>query len=171
MRRRVHRHASDRVKRVRIGALVLVVLAFVGFTALGLARGDTHHDTMRSVVVTAPSTTVPVTVPPTTVPATTTTTVAPAMAPTTHPITVAGGTFTVVNGLVTLTYVVAPGDNLSKIAGWFDVMMGWQSVFDLNRMVVGNNPSLIFAGERLIITLPASVIPHVSPMYLADAVR
>jgi nucleoid-associated protein YgaU len=45
-------------------------------------------------------------------------------------------------------YTVRPGDTLSKIAGQFH-MPNWQSLYNMNRAVVGNNPNLIHQGMRL----------------------
>lgn len=175
--RYAHRHGRDRVKRLRLGILLAVIAAAVGFTIYGLSA-DTQH---RAAVTPTPTTTaptppiaVPTTVPPTTVPATTTTTVptttttwAP-MKPTTHPIVIDGGTFTCIDGYVNLTYTVRKGDNLSNIAGWFDVMGSWEAVYDLNKTVVGNNANLIKPGELLTITVPSADIPRISPVYIAD---
>jgi LysM repeat protein len=44
-------------------------------------------------------------------------------------------------------YTVRPGDSLSKIAAQFH--MSWQSLYNMNRTTVGNNPNLIHAGLRL----------------------
>ncbi len=49
-----------------------------------------------------------------------------------------------------ITYVVKPGDNLSKIAWWFHIH-GYTALFLANESVIGNNPILIFAGEKLTI--------------------
>ncbi|MEV7237356.1 LysM peptidoglycan-binding domain-containing M23 family metallopeptidase [Streptomyces sp. NPDC051020] len=49
----------------------------------------------------------------------------------------------------TRTYSVADGDNLSKIAAEQQVEGGWQKLYQDNRTVVGENPSLIFPGMKL----------------------
>jgi LysM repeat protein len=46
-------------------------------------------------------------------------------------------------------YVVKAGDTLSKIASQFHVSGGWQSLYSMNRGVVGSNPNLIHPGLRL----------------------
>jgi resuscitation-promoting factor RpfA len=46
------------------------------------------------------------------------------------------------------SYLVRPGDTLSKIAAANGVEGGWQSLYAANRDVV-ENPNLIFPGERL----------------------
>ncbi|MEM7024686.1 MAG: transporter substrate-binding domain-containing protein [Pseudomonadota bacterium] len=53
-------------------------------------------------------------------------------------------------------YVVKPGDTLSKIAGrlWGDVSpSSWQKIYEANKAVIGDNPSLIEVGMSL--TIPA----------------
>ncbi|MDG9704683.1 transglycosylase family protein [Streptomyces sp. DH37] len=47
------------------------------------------------------------------------------------------------------TYVVAGGDTLSGIADEQDVRGGWQTLYERNRTVVGDDPDLIFPGQRL----------------------
>jgi nucleoid-associated protein YgaU len=47
------------------------------------------------------------------------------------------------------TYVVRSGDTLSKIADRLNVAGGWQALYARNRHVVGDNPNLIFPGQRL----------------------
>ena len=44
-------------------------------------------------------------------------------------------------------YLVQPGDTLSEIAFRFDILGGWQALFERNRDVV-SNPDLILPGER-----------------------
>ncbi len=46
-------------------------------------------------------------------------------------------------------YVVRPGDTLSVIASRFRVEGGWRALYARNRQVVGDNPDLIFPGQRL----------------------
>jgi nucleoid-associated protein YgaU len=55
------------------------------------------------------------------------------------------------------TYVVQPGDTLSKIAGkmWGDVSPdSWRKLYEANKDVIGDNPSLIEVGMTL--TIPES---------------
>jgi hypothetical protein len=47
------------------------------------------------------------------------------------------------------SYAVVAGDWLSKIAERYGIKGGWKHLYDLNRSVVGNNPDLIFPGQRL----------------------
>jgi resuscitation-promoting factor RpfA len=47
------------------------------------------------------------------------------------------------------TYVVKPGDSLSRIAARNGVTGGWRSIYALNRAQVGVDPNLIFPGQRL----------------------
>ncbi|HVN11046.1 MAG TPA: transglycosylase family protein [Kineosporiaceae bacterium] len=46
-------------------------------------------------------------------------------------------------------YVVRPGDYLSAIAARHRVPGAWQALYALNRQVIGQDPNLIFPGERL----------------------
>lgn len=48
-------------------------------------------------------------------------------------------------------YTVQHGDNLSEIAAKLHISGGWQSLYNANRGVVGSNPNLIYAGQRLVI--------------------
>ncbi|MFF2410710.1 transglycosylase family protein [Streptomyces sp. NPDC058092] len=47
------------------------------------------------------------------------------------------------------SYTVAPGDSLSAIAATEHVRGGWQHLYAANRKVVGDDPDLIFPGQRL----------------------
>jgi hypothetical protein len=49
------------------------------------------------------------------------------------------------------TYVVKPGDSLSMIADERRLSGGWHKLYERNRRVVGDNPSLIFPGQRLVL--------------------
>jgi murein DD-endopeptidase MepM/ murein hydrolase activator NlpD len=49
----------------------------------------------------------------------------------------------------TRTYSVVAGDTLSKIAAGHQVKGGWQQLYQDNRAVVGENPSLILPGMKL----------------------
>ncbi|MFD8891313.1 transglycosylase family protein [Streptomyces sp. NPDC059566] len=58
-------------------------------------------------------------------------------------------------------YVVAPGDSLSAIATDQRVEGGWQALYETNRSTVGDNPNLIFPGQRL--TLRVTGAPATPP--------
>ncbi|MFC9819720.1 transglycosylase family protein [Streptomyces erythrochromogenes] len=58
-------------------------------------------------------------------------------------------------------YVVAPGDSLSAIATEQRVEGGWQALYETNRAVVGDNPNLIFPGQRL--TMRVTTAPPAPP--------
>ncbi|MER6102643.1 peptidoglycan DD-metalloendopeptidase family protein [Streptomyces sp. NPDC001832] len=47
------------------------------------------------------------------------------------------------------SYTVASGDSLSAIAAAEHVRGGWQHLYEANRTVVGDDPDLIFPGQRL----------------------
>ncbi|QES46863.1 peptidoglycan-binding protein [Streptomyces venezuelae] len=47
------------------------------------------------------------------------------------------------------TYSVATGDSLSKIAAKYGVAGGWKKLYEDNRAVIGNDPSLIRPGIKL----------------------
>lgn len=44
-------------------------------------------------------------------------------------------------------YTIQPGDNLSKIAKKYGTT--WQNIYELNKNIIGNNPSLIYSGLQL----------------------
>jgi nucleoid-associated protein YgaU len=50
-----------------------------------------------------------------------------------------------------VTYTVKAGDTLSGIAEWFK-LHGYGALYAANEAVIGSNPNLIFAGERITIT-------------------
>ncbi|MCX4966027.1 LysM peptidoglycan-binding domain-containing M23 family metallopeptidase [Streptomyces sp. NBC_00654] len=54
------------------------------------------------------------------------------------------------------TYSVVSGDYLSKIAAEHKLKGGWQKLYQDNREVVGENPSLIFPGMKLTLGAKAS---------------
>lgn len=58
------------------------------------------------------------------------------------------------------SYTVARGDSLSLIAGSERVRGGWQRLYEANREVVGDDPDLIFPGQRL--TVDTSKAPRTS---------
>lgn len=47
------------------------------------------------------------------------------------------------------TYTVVHGDNLSSIAARLHIRGGWQALYNQNKSVVGSNPNLIYAGQKL----------------------
>ncbi|MFR9780554.1 transglycosylase family protein [Micromonospora sp. MS34] len=47
------------------------------------------------------------------------------------------------------SYVVKPGDTLSEIAEAHHVAGGWHALYERNKRVVGDNPGLIFPGQKL----------------------
>lgn len=49
-----------------------------------------------------------------------------------------------------ITYVVKKGDNLFVIAQWFK-LHGYGNLYAANRAVIGDNPSLIYPGQRITI--------------------
>ncbi|WP_137992211.1 M23 family metallopeptidase [Streptomyces vilmorinianum] len=59
------------------------------------------------------------------------------------------------------TYRVVPGDYLSKIAQEHHLAGGWKKLYEDNRQVVGENPSLIFPGMKL--TLGAKSTAKATP--------
>ncbi|MFF3785847.1 peptidoglycan DD-metalloendopeptidase family protein [Streptomyces sp. NPDC001933] len=56
----------------------------------------------------------------------------------------------------TTTYSVVSGDYLSKIAAEHQIKGGWQKLYQDNRKVVGEDPSLIFPGMKLTLGVKAS---------------
>ncbi|MFI6852335.1 transglycosylase SLT domain-containing protein [Streptomyces sp. NPDC050416] len=48
-----------------------------------------------------------------------------------------------------LTYTVAKGDSLARIADKYDVSGGWKQLYKDNRAAVGDNPQLIHPGLKL----------------------
>ncbi|MFK0100684.1 MULTISPECIES: transglycosylase family protein [unclassified Streptomyces] len=50
------------------------------------------------------------------------------------------------------SYTVTPGDSLSGIADDQHLQGGWQRLYAANRAVVGDDPDLIFPGQRLTLT-------------------
>ncbi|MFF3793045.1 transglycosylase family protein [Streptomyces sp. NPDC001981] len=59
------------------------------------------------------------------------------------------------------SYTVARGDSLSGIAATEHVRGGWQRLYTANRKVVGDDPDLIFPGQRL--TLDVADTPQDGP--------
>ena len=56
-----------------------------------------------------------------------------------------------------LVYVVQPGDTLADIARWF-ALQGHSDLFAANAALIGDNPDLIFPGQRF------EVPGHAQPM-------
>ncbi|MFC8261470.1 transglycosylase family protein [Streptomyces sp. NPDC057291] len=54
------------------------------------------------------------------------------------------------------SYTVARGDSLSGIAATEHVQGGWQGLYTANRKVVGDDPDLIFPGQRLTLDVAAT---------------
>lgn len=48
-----------------------------------------------------------------------------------------------------ITYIVKPGDTLSKIAKAYNT--SWQEIYQDNKNTIGKNPNLIYPGQKLII--------------------
>jgi nucleoid-associated protein YgaU len=127
--------------------------------------------TVAPPAVTTGPTTPPTTTRPSPAPTTTPATTTPgkqALPDTSKPVKVAGGSFVVISGEVTLTHVVVHGDTLFGLAQWFKLMGGVRALYDWNHSTVGRDPNLIFPGQVLTIEVPGADIPTISPMYLAD---
>jgi hypothetical protein len=56
----------------------------------------------------------------------------------------------VTDGNTWIKYTVRPGDNLSTIAACFD-LNGYETLYQNNINVIGNNPNLIYPGEVILI--------------------
>lgn len=48
-----------------------------------------------------------------------------------------------------LTYIVQVGDSLTKIAQKYNT--NWKSIYEINKTIIGDNPNIIKAGQKLII--------------------
>ncbi|MEU8570489.1 transglycosylase family protein [Streptomyces pathocidini] len=59
----------------------------------------------------------------------------------------------------TVTYTVAQGDTLSKIATAQKVEGGWKKVYEDNREVIGGNPNVIVPGQKLTVGGKAEAAP------------
>ncbi|MFF7337453.1 peptidoglycan DD-metalloendopeptidase family protein [Streptomyces sp. NPDC008163] len=71
----------------------------------------------------------------------------------------------------TTTYSVVSGDYLSKIAAQHHLKGGWHKLYQDNREVVGENPSLIFPGMKLTLgakAAPAATTPSKAPAKTAE---
>jgi len=53
-------------------------------------------------------------------------------------------------------YTVQRGDSLSAIAKKLGISGGWQELYNVNKSVVGSNPNLIYAGQKLTYGSPTS---------------
>lgn len=51
------------------------------------------------------------------------------------------------NQITTNTYVVKPGDNLTKIAKLYNTT--WQTIYNKNKQIIGSNPNIIRPGQKL----------------------
>ncbi|KOX01525.1 peptidoglycan-binding protein [Streptomyces sp. NRRL B-1140] len=58
-----------------------------------------------------------------------------------------------------LTYTVAKGDSLARIADKYDVRGGWKQLYKDNRAAVGDNPKLIHPGLKLKVKTTKSLAP------------
>jgi murein DD-endopeptidase MepM/ murein hydrolase activator NlpD len=72
-----------------------------------------------------------------------------AAAPAAVPATSAAATFGA--GALATAYTVVRGDHLSKIAAEHRLAGGWHQLYRDNRQAVGENPSLIFPGTKLVL--------------------
>ncbi len=63
----------------------------------------------------------------------------------------AGSTHTAAKAPKPIVYTVKHGDNLTVIARWFHVHGGVIPLYQWNKSVVGRNPDLIFAGQKIIV--------------------
>jgi murein DD-endopeptidase MepM/ murein hydrolase activator NlpD len=66
-------------------------------------------------------------------------------------------------------YTVARGDSLSQIADEEKAEGGWHQVYDDNRKVVGDDPDLIFPGQRLVLRMPNGRTPQAAKQKTATA--
>ncbi|MCG7528212.1 transglycosylase family protein [Streptomyces sp. OfavH-34-F] len=67
------------------------------------------------------------------------------------------------------SYTVTPGDSLSGIAADQHLKGGWQRLYEANRAVVGDDPDLIFPGQRLTLSGKARAAAPPAPRTAAKA--
>jgi hypothetical protein len=163
-----HRTRRDRSRplpdnrRRATGIAIVAALTLLGAASLawGLVTGAPHTTDTK---VATPTALAPVTTVPTKEPE-------PArLKPTKKPFHIVGGTFTVIGHTVKLTHIVARGDTMVAIAYWYHVTGGATALYRLRHSAIGKHPKLILVGERIVLAIPASTIPHGSPIWLADA--
>lgn len=58
-----------------------------------------------------------------------------------------------------MTYVVKPGDSLSKISQKYGI--SWRDLYNANKNVIGSNPNLIYAGQKY--NIPGQSAPAPKP--------
>ncbi|MDQ6837101.1 MAG: LysM peptidoglycan-binding domain-containing protein [Actinomycetota bacterium] len=110
---------------------------------------STPAASMASPTTTPPTTAAPGATPPATAPP-------PAATPTTDP-SPASATAGSSPAQAPISYTVMPGDTLSTIATWFK-LHGYQALYQANMAVVGNNPDLIFPGQKITIANGAMIM-------------
>lgn len=59
------------------------------------------------------------------------------------------GKKTLIRKSIKVYYIVKKGDNLSKIAKFYNTT--WQHIYETNKEIIGNNPNLIKVGQKLLI--------------------
>lgn len=145
------RHRSHR------GVLILVLV--MALAALGLGLGLWSASSSGSRVIAAATTT-------TTTVHSTTTVYKPRLS-VAAPVSVQlpGGSMALNAGIVSFIHVVQPGENLSFIAHWYLEMGGEPALYAFNQATIGPNPNLIYAGDRLTVTMRAADVPKISPAY------
>ncbi|MFF7340970.1 transglycosylase family protein [Streptomyces sp. NPDC008163] len=67
------------------------------------------------------------------------------------------------------SYTVTPGDSLSGIADDQHLQGGWQRLYAANRTVVGDDPDLIFPGQRLTLTGKPRTATKATPRTATEA--
>lgn len=136
------------VVAVLVGAIV-VLSGGVAFAAT-LASGGSSH--LASQMPAAKWSSATISVPPTTAgpaPAPTTATPTPVAPAPASPAPTAPPSATPA-AQPAITYTVRSGDDLSTIAAWFK-LHGYQSLYQANMAVIGDNPDLIFPGQQITI--------------------
>lgn len=153
-----------------LAGTTVVLCAGLGFglwTATDSSGARPPIGPSRPAVAVGGSTT---TAPSTTVPSEPTTTYKPRLSitapiPATATVAIPGGTMALNAGLVSFIHVVQPGENLSFIASWYFQFGGEPALYAFNQGTIGPNASLIFAGYRLMVTMPVVDVPKVSPAW------
>jgi nucleoid-associated protein YgaU len=119
-------------------------------TQMASATSASPAATTSPAAAAAPSAAAPAAVAPA---AATPAAVAPAESTTNVPVAAGSGpgcSSGVTDGNTWIKYTVRPGDNLSTIAACFD-LNGYESLYQNNINVIGNNPNLIYPGEVILI--------------------
>jgi LysM repeat protein len=146
-----HHHAQPQGMMTKTKAAVVLTVVLVALALVGLYTATRHTSTSAANDGGKPVSALSTPAPSSSLPSNESTAASPINTPASSPAGSSSPALSPGASVAPLTYVVAPGDNLTVIAAWFH-LHGYGQLYDENKAVIGADPDLIHPGQRITIS-------------------